>query len=232
MSMILTLHPISSRVLDAFLKTPELAFAIAQYDPEEKVSGPDEDLAAWEVVERQHLAQMVRQSGTSLPTHVIEAMTVQLTADFERALSRRILSQPARRRRLLADHSLGPADFGACLNLGQAWHALHFALTGSTSPEATPLGRALIGGIEHGEQVGYGPLQYLDAANVAETAEALYRLEGEDLPQRLRTANDTHQIHAFRPGPATEWVSESYEELREFYRLVAERKQALIQSMT
>jgi hypothetical protein len=134
-------------VLDAFLKTPELAFAISQYDPDEKMSVPDDDLAAWEAVERQQLAQMVKRSGTGLPANVIERMTAQLTTDLERALRRRILSQPSRRQRLLADHSLGPADFGACLELGQAWHALHFALTGSTSPDATPLGRALIGGI-------------------------------------------------------------------------------------
>jgi len=231
MSLILTLHPISSRVLDVFLKTLELAFAILQYDPDEKMS-PDEVLTAWEAVERQQLAEMAKRNATSLPANMIEAMTAQFTADLEQALSRSILSQPSRRLRLLADHSLAPADFGACLDLGQAWHALHFALTSSTSPDATPLGRALFGGMEHGMEVGYGPLMYLDAANVAETAEAIDRLEREDLPKRLRTANDTHQIHALRPGPATEWVTESHEELRRFYRLVAQRKQALIQSMT
>ena len=47
----------------------------------------------------------------------------------------------------------------------------------------------------------------------------LDRLEDEDLPARLRTATERHQLHAFNPGPATGWVTESWEELRGFYRL-------------
>jgi hypothetical protein len=167
MSMILRLHPISGRALEAFRANPDLGFAILLYDPDENAGTADDpDAEAWAAVERKSLAQSLEQDRLQMPAAILEEIATQRRADLERALEAQALRAPSRRLGLLAAHALTSADFAAPLDLGQAWHALHFALTGSPDPDSSPLGRALLGGTPHGRAIGYGPLQYLGVAEV------------------------------------------------------------------
>ena len=58
------------------------------------------------------------------------------------------------------------------LPVEKAWHGLHFVLTGTAWGTVAPLGLAVLGGEECGQDTGYGPPRYLDVPQVREVAEA------------------------------------------------------------
>ncbi|MCB0976124.1 MAG: YfbM family protein [Acidimicrobiales bacterium] len=62
---------------------------------------------------------------------------------------------------------------GVSFDLDKAWHAVHFTLTGTAWGTETAVGKAVLGGEEFAEDMGYGPPRWLSPAEVAETATAL-----------------------------------------------------------
>ena len=71
------------------------------------------------------------------------------------------------------------------LDVDKAWHGIHFLLTGSQWKGDAPLGNAVLGGIEFGDDVGYGPAKYITAKEVAEVHSALSRVSVDELMSRL-----------------------------------------------
>ncbi len=72
----------------------------------------------------------------------------------------------------LADGDLGPE-----LNVQKDWGALNYLLAGDAHvPGAEPPANAVLGGVEVGEDVGYGPMRLLTVTEVAAVADALRAL--------------------------------------------------------
>src|SRR5687768_4410646 len=59
------------------------------------------------------------------------------------------------------------------LDIDKAWHAIHYTLNGSVWEGEGPLSWVILGGQELGEDVGYGPVRYLDPTQVKSVAAAL-----------------------------------------------------------
>jgi hypothetical protein len=118
------------------------------------------------------------------------------------------------------------------LSLDKAWHGVHYLLSGSSEPDDTPLGQAVLGGSEIGEDFsGYGPARALDAGLVADIARALDdpRLEdqarGRFDPQRMR------ELELYPSGwsdESLEWLLASLRELRSFYAGAAAESLAIV----
>jgi hypothetical protein len=53
-----------------------------------------------------------------------------------------------------------PGTPGHSVSLDKAWHGLHYLLCGKLEPAPGPLGQAVFGGSEIGENRGYGPERY------------------------------------------------------------------------
>src|SRR5205814_4561024 len=62
---------------------------------------------------------------------------------------------------------------GKGISLDKAWHGLHYLLCGAAEPAPGPLGQAVLGGTEIGEDLGYGPARYFTAAQTSQIAQAL-----------------------------------------------------------
>ena len=91
-----------------------------------------------------------------------------------------------------ADEEVGEYDLldlmdgtGESIDLGRAWHAIHFLITGMAEEGKTPLDFLLAGGEEIAEvDVGNGPARAFDAAKTAAIAEAFSEISDEDVRSR------------------------------------------------
>ena len=72
---------------------------------------------------------------------------------------------PDRAAHLLAD--------GEVVDLGRAWHGLHFLLNGSAFGGSQPLVDAVLGGVPLGDPTSYEPVRLVTAEHVAAVAAAL-----------------------------------------------------------
>lgn len=117
------------------------------------------------------------------------------------------------------------------LQVGKAWHGMHFVLTGTPWETDPPLGLAVLGGEECGSDTGYGPPRYLGVAQVREVAAALGGLSVEDAVGRYTPADlDGAEIYPqyWTDGDRLGWVAESLGRLIAFYQEAAERGKVVI----
>jgi Domain of unknown function (DUF1877) len=77
----------------------------------------------------------------------------------------------------------GPTEDG--LSLEKSWHVLHYLLTGKAEEAPPPLGNAILGGQQIGEDLGYGPARFLTPQAVREVATALNAISKDDLRKRF-----------------------------------------------
>jgi hypothetical protein len=118
------------------------------------------------------------------------------------------------------------------LSLDKAWHGLHYLLCGSAEPEPTPLGRAVLGGDEVGDDfAGYGPARALDPAVVETIAAALADPELEAaLPGRY-DARVMTELELYPSGwneQDAEWLLDAFQDLQRFYADAADYGWAII----
>src|SRR6266851_4399001 len=94
-----------------------------------------------------------------------------------------LLSTPAEITRFLYG---ADADGRERVVLNKAWHAIHFALTGSRLGGDEPLNFLVSEGTPVGEvDVGYGPARVLTSQQVRALAEALAALDPENVAARI-----------------------------------------------
>lgn len=93
---------------------------------------------------------------------------------------RQQLAQQEANRPLLA--KLGP--FEPLLDLGKAWHILHYLMTGHVDAAAAP-GNALLSGEPLGEDLGYGPPRLHDPVETRAFRDFLAPLEADRLVARM-----------------------------------------------
>jgi len=124
-----------------------------------------------------------------------------------------------------------PGSLGEHLRLGQAWHGLHFLLCRSPEPTPSPLGQAVLGGIEIGEDTGYGSPRYLDPAAVGAIAKALSALDATSLRgQYDGEAMNEADLYpdAWNEPDTVDWLMQEFDRLREFYVGAASRGNAAL----
>jgi len=95
------------------------------------------------------------------------------------ALSQQFAQQEAARP-LLA--KLGP--FEPLLDLGKAWHILHYLMTGHLDAAAAP-GNALLSGVPLGQDLGYGPPRLHDPDETRAFRDFLVPLDADRLVARM-----------------------------------------------
>lgn len=79
------------------------------------------------------------------------------------------------------------------MDIDKAWQGIHFLLTGNPWSEEPPLGLVICGGIEFGEDVGYGPARYVLPEEVKAISESLAPLNEETLSKRYDPASMSAQ---------------------------------------
>src|SRR5207248_9123201 len=129
----------------------------------------------------------------------------------------RLLANPPEVTRYLYGGGDGSDQERVVLN--KAWHAIHFALTGSRLGGAEPLNFLASEGTPVGDvDVGYGPARVLTSDRVKALAARLAEISPDEVAGRvdLRTL-DEHQIYPGnwqRDGLNVEYVVSNYREMR------------------
>ncbi|MFD0974197.1 YfbM family protein [Plantactinospora endophytica] len=123
------------------------------------------------------------------------------------------------------------------LDLGKSWHALHYLLTGSAWGFGDGVvGAVILGGVEIGEDGGYGPARLFGPEAVRAVATELDALDVESL--RTRYDADAMANAEIYPGGCTNDGAEFDDlvvhlvELRQFYRTAADNDQAVLLAVT
>ncbi|MFC0682877.1 YfbM family protein [Lysobacter korlensis] len=117
-------------------------------------------------------------------------------------------------------------------DVDKAWHGIHYLLTGKADDAPDPLGSAILGGDELGEDVGYGPARLLNADQVRSIASALpdeETFKSRFAPREMTKAEVYPVVIWERDGDeALEYLVENYKSLVEFYQGAAARGQGAI----
>ena len=122
---------------------------------------------------------------------------------------------------------------GDVLDLDKQWHVVHAVLTGTAWDTDGPCGRAVLGGSEFGNDLGYGPARFLAAAEVAEVADELDNVAAAGFDEAI-DAEVLAELDVYPSGiPWDEpeerrYLVESCEELRAFYRRAATAGHAMV----
>ncbi len=121
-----------------------------------------------------------------------------------------------------------------CFDSDESWHSFHFALTGEINPEASVLAKAVLGGREIGQDMGYGPARYFMPEEVRVIAAALSamneaELSSSDAPFATQAAElDDVEISTHDANDTSENVREDLLALRAFYQTTAARGDGII----
>ena len=141
-----------------------------------------------------------------------------------------LLANPAEVTRFLYGSA---ADGRERVSLDQAWHAIHFALTGSRLGGAEPLNFLVAEGQPVGSvDVGYGPARVLSSDQVRAIASALAALAPDDVAQRVDVAVlDQEQIYPGNwqaNGRGVDYVVATYRDMRELIARLADQGLGLV----
>jgi Domain of unknown function (DUF1877) len=124
-----------------------------------------------------------------------------------------------------------PATPGHSVSIDKAWQGLHYLLCGALEPAPGPLGQAVFGGTEIGEDQGYGPARYFTPAQVAEIAGAL---QSPGLERELHGRFDGEAMTQLGIYPGVwetddhDWLIEAFRTLRDFYAAASQAEQAVV----
>lgn len=116
------------------------------------------------------------------------------------------------------------------LDIGKAWQAIHFLLTGDPWDTSRPCGNAVLGGTEIGEDGGYGPKRVLLPAEVAVVDAELDGVSAGDFEERFALLPDS-DIYPSGWGSypdELEWVLGQFRSLRAYYANAAARGHAML----
>jgi hypothetical protein len=142
----------------------------------------------------------------------------------------RLLANPAEITRFLYGSE---ADGLERVVIDKAWHAIHFALTGSRLGGDAPLNFLVSEGTPVGEvDVGYGPARVLTSEQVRAIAAALQPLAPDDLARRVDLKKlDDEVIYPGnwqRNGIDVDYVVSNYRDMRTLIERLAERGDGLV----
>ncbi len=133
--------------------------------------------------------------------------------------------------RRLTQNGFDPADLDECLSLDKAWMGVHRLLAGDDWQPTRPPANAVLGGVEFGEDHGYGPARYLLADDVKEIAAALATLDVGVVAASFDAGRfERAQVY---PGgwdqpDALGWLLGSLDELRGYYSRASRMGRAML----
>jgi hypothetical protein len=137
----------------------------------------------------------------------------------------------------LKEAGFSSEDVCEFLDIQKAWHGVHFLLCGQTGPESTPRGQSIMGGREIGGEVGYGPARFLEPAEVKDSSAVLASISSDDL--RANFDLEKMNLAGIYPGGWGEntkdnfqWLLDAYDEVKEYYKLAAEKGFAMLLYVT
>ncbi|GAA2188068.1 hypothetical protein GCM10009848_27660 [Micromonospora lupini] len=119
------------------------------------------------------------------------------------------------------------------LDLHKSWHALHYLLAGTAAEVDDPAAAAVLGGVDIGEEGGYGPPRLLDVETVRVVAAALDMLDVDTLrarfdPDALASADVYPGGWARGVNDFDKFLAPAFADLCRFYRSAAAENQAVL----
>lgn len=119
------------------------------------------------------------------------------------------------------------------LDIGGAWQAIHFLLTGDPWAGGRPLANAVLGGEPVGdEDFGYGPVRCLEPTEVAAVAAALEAISPAELLARFDPAVlNAAEVYPGGWSDDSEWrehLGEKYEEVRNIFANAASHGEGML----
>src|SRR5215472_8244060 len=184
---------------------------------------------------RRHAPQLVADTFARLPPEARQQLQQQLGLGEDglpkSGAANPVLSQLAQRASSQRPAPPAPGTPGHSVSIDKAWHGLHYLLCGAPEPAPGPLGQAVFGGAEIGEDQGYGPARYFTPGQVAEIASALRSpgLEGE-----LHARFDAEAMTRLGIYPGGwdagdhDWLIEAFRTVRDFYAAASKAEQAVV----
>jgi Domain of unknown function (DUF1877) len=128
----------------------------------------------------------------------------------------------------------GKASQGAKISLDKAWHGVHYLLCGNIEPGSTIPSQAVMGGVELGEDLGYGPARYFETSKVNQIAQALNAasLEAEMIARFDPAKMTSLEIYpgGWKAGDV-DWLMEEFRRLRQFYDDASAAKLAIVTNL-
>jgi hypothetical protein len=150
----------------------------------------------------------------------------KLVIERGRAMAAMVQSRQARKM-----PGAAKPNSGADISVDKAWHGIHYLLCGAVEPGATIASQAVMGGIEVGEDLGYGPARYFDVDKVAAIAIELSRanLEAEMIARFDPAAMVRLGIYpnGFEANDR-DWLMSEFRKLRQFYVDASAAKLAVV----
>jgi len=158
----------------------------------------------------------------------------KLEADLP--MLRSIYASFGKEKQFLATLERRPVAFDGLpneLDIGKAWHAIHFLLTGDLWDTSLPGGRAVLGGTEIGEDGGYGPKRFLLPEEVSAVDAELADVSREDLTKRFDQipGADIYPHGWDGNSEELEWVLREFDSLRRYYANAKARGHAMLLSI-
>ena len=184
---------------------------------------------------RRHAPQLVTDTLAQLPPEVRQQLQQQLGLGEDglpkSAAANPVLSQLAQRAAGRRRTPPAPGTPGHSVSIDKAWHGLHYLLCGAPEPTPGPLGQAVFGGTEIGEDQGYGPARFFAPAQVVEIAGAL---QSPGLEQQLSARFDAAAMTQLGIYPGVwesddlDWLIEAFRTIRDFYAAASQAEQAVV----
>jgi len=184
---------------------------------------------------RRHAPQLVADTLERLPPELRRQLQQRLGLGenglTDPGADNPVVSQLPQRAAARRRTSPAPGTPDHSVSIDKAWHGLHFPLCGALEPAPGPLGQAVFGGTEIGEDQGYGPARYFTPAQVTEIAAAL---GSPSLEQELKARFDAAAMTqmAIYPGVWGEddryWLIDAFRTLREFYAAATQAGLAVV----
>ncbi|MGG3800170.1 YfbM family protein [Metabacillus fastidiosus] len=120
-------------------------------------------------------------------------------------------------------------------DIDKAWHGIYFLLTGEKNSEDflnTSLGEVVLGGTAIGNDLGYGPLRYLEADEAAEIFHALKHITVDDFSERFNAEQlneqDIYPMYDEWTEDDKDYLLENYEELFQYFKEAVNNKEAIL----
>ena len=233
MSMMARFVALAPARLEAMKKSPDLVEALFV---------PDGPLAGFQLTPA--MQERVRSQAPGMLRSALERMPPDLRAQIMRSfgigegeldspnVGDAIMNRMAERAAALrppAQKKGEPAAKG--ISLDKAWHGLHYLLCGAGDPAPGPLGQAVLGGAEIGEDLGYGPARFFTAAATADLARAL-QAPGLEAAMHARFDPDAMESLGLYPGGwhanGDGWLIDAFRTLRDFYAAASAAGQAVV----